>query len=1033
MRLPYWAIKHYQFTVVIILMLVVLGLSSFLSMPRSEDPQFDFAYANISAAYPGTSAVDMEKLVVDPIEAAVNQLDDIKQIEAYISDGFAAVEVEFIYGTDPDDAYDDTVQALASIRDQLPANMARLEVIKASPTDVNILQLALVSETETYKNLRVHADTLKKTLQAPLDVKRVEIWGIPEQQVQVRVDLEKMHTMEIAFAEVMGAIQARGENIPGGHVDAGTRRLTVSTTGDFNSVEEIENVIVASRDGEVVVVSDVAEVFFGSGEPTHLVRANGKRAVFVTAIQRKGSNIFTVMEELKSISDDFCQRLPTSIQCEIVFDQSKSVSSKVNGFFITLLQGLLIVGVAVIIALGIRASVAVLVAIPLSIMIAISAVDTFGYGLQEMSIAGLLIALGLLVDNAIVVTENIKRYLNKGYPPLQAAVTGAREVGWAVTSGTATTILAFLPMIMVQSNVGTFLRSMPVTVMVCLLASLLIALTFTPLLTAKIVRPTAGEDRESEPPWFERVLNRFKVRFFQPLVKRSVSRPLISLSIAAVFFGLSVMLLPIVGVSMFPDSDKPQVLIEAELPEGSSFYATDEVARDIEAMLRNYPQIHTVLTNVGRGNPRIFYNESPGGENSAYTQLYVQIDGDGDDISHIIRDFRQRVKSYVGAEIRVRRFYVGPPVEAPIAMHLISDDLQALKSAASMVKGIMRETEGTVNLKNPIERQKIDLGISINEAKAGVLGIPVDSIDRIVRAGLVGIQVSNFRDERGDEYPVNMRLDGSESPSIDNLNHIMVSHPGRPQTDLAQLARWELKTASGSFRHRDLMRSTLVTAEVEEGYQVERVTNAIIDAIETRGLPAGVRLWVGGEKESREDSFGSLGQALVIALFGIFSVLVLQFGTFSQPLIVFIAIPFAFSGAVLGLFFSGNTFSFMAFVGLTSLMGIVVNNSIILVDYANQLRRQGAALADAVEQAAMTRFQPIVLTTITTIGSMIPVILSGHLMFSPLAWVITGGLLVSTLLTLLLVPALYKLLSPGVLEEGVESEDVILAGQSAES
>ncbi|MGI9286496.1 MAG: efflux RND transporter permease subunit [Pseudomonadales bacterium] len=1011
MRLPQFAINNRQFTLVVVGMLALLGLLSFLTMPRSEDPQFNFPFTTVVAVYPGTSLLDMEKLVAEPIEEAINELDDVKDIETDIVNGLVTVNVEFLYGSDPDEKYDDVVQAVASVRDELPAGLVRLDAEKISPSNVNILQVALVSETENYGELKRQAEKLEKRFERVDGVKKAEVWAIPPQEVQIKADLEKMLELGISFEDMVAAVQQTAANIPGGHVDAGGKRLSVTTSGNYTSLLQIKETVLRGAADHVIYLRDVASVSRADGIATHLARLNGRRAVFVTAMQREGSNIFAVMASLRQQLDEFTPDLPATISTEVAFNQALSVAKQVNGFFINLLQGLIAVGIVVMLALGFRAAGIVMVAIPLSLLIGIGVVDVSGFALQQMSIVGLVIVMGLLVDNAIVVTENSKRYLAAGYSRVQAALKGAQEVAPAVTSGTLTTVLAFLPIALLPNNTGTFLRSMPVTVIVTLFASLLVALAATPLLSSRYLKLSTRDQSSS----FEA----FNQRYFAPLVQTVLVHPVRALGAALIVLLLSVALFPLVGVSMFPDSDKQQFLVDIDLPAGSNLQETNRVTAKVEALLESYPDVSTVATNVGRGNPRIYYNEIPRNESPAFAQLFVQLNSENERRTRaIVSDLREKTRKLPGARVRVGMFSNGPPIDAPIAIRLVADELDKLREAAYTVEEIFRGADGTINVDNPIGLDKLDLHVAINREKAAMLGVSLETVDRVVRASLVGMPLSNYRDALGDEYDISISLAGSDTPSMRDFDHIMVGTAAGAQVPLRQLATLELRTEFERFQHQDLERAALVTSDVLPDFQVTKVTDSIIRALNDVVLPSGVRFEISGEQQSRSESFAGVLQALIIAVLGIFAVLVLQFRSFIQPLIVFIALPFAFTGAILALFLSGNTFSFMAFIGLTSLMGIVVNNSIILVDYTNRLVSEGEAVLAAVSSAAITRCRPIIITTLTTICSLLPMTLQGSSMYAPLGWVIIGGLLVSTFVSLLVVPALYVLLTP---RERVES------------
>ena len=1035
-----FALERYQFTALILMLATLLGLMSFLSMPRSEDPQFNFAAATVIVVYPGATPLDVEQLVVDPLEEAINELDDINKIESTIRNGVSVTYVEFLQGTDADDAVDDVTKAANNAERLMPAEVAEVRVRKQSPTDVNIVQFALVSETATYATLRRQSERLEKELERVSGVMRSETWGFPDEQIEVALDFDRIKETGVSFGQVFAAVSGDGQNIPGGDLDFGRNRYNVKTSGDFESIEQIAATPVVGTGTESLRVRDLADVSFGYADDSHRARYNGAKAVFVTAVQRKGTNIFDVAGEIRGTAAQFADRLPDDVQLETVFDQSESVGTRIGGFFSNLGQGVFLVGLVVILVLGFRASFIVMISIPISLLIALGWLDYAGYGLQQMSIVGLVIALGLLVDNAIVVTENIARYRKQGLSAKDAAMKGTQQVAWPIVSSTVTTVLAFIPMVVLKTGTGDFIRSMPLTVVFALIASLLVSLMLTPLLTSKLGRRDAPEEtpedaaletpagasssddtrqaarassRARRRPLLAGLLDKAVDSTYRGTLATALRRPVLVLATATAIFVGTLALFPLVGVSLFPKAEKPQLLVNVDLPEGASLDRTDAVALQVEQLLMADPSVASVATNVGHGNPRVYYNAFPKNETTTHAQLFVQIaDNDIEATSDLLHRMQPQLDAIPGARIEIKEFLQGPPVTAPIEISVVGDDLDVIRREAQRVEQIITGMPGTIDIDNPSTRFTTDMRVAVNREKAGLLGVGLSSVDQSVRAGLAGIVATSFRDRDGEDYDVVLTMPDEGRPGVDQFDRMHVTSRMGAAVPLRQVAQVEFESSPSLIEHLGLERAATVTADVGEGYNIAATTAAVLAELEQIELPPGYRYQIGGEEESRNESFGGMGQALLIALLGIFAVLVLQFRSLRQPLIVFAAIPFAITGAILALLVTGYTFSFTAFIGLTSLVGIVVNNSIILVDYANQLREQGRTVMEAIQQAGETRFVPIVLTTLTTIGGLTPLALTGSTMWAPMAWAIIGGLAVSTFLTLVVVPVLYKLLTP---------------------
>lgn len=1009
MRISEFAITNYQFTIILILLLVISGLVSLITMPRSEDPQVTPNGTSVVIIYPGASPADMEELVVDPIEEKLNELDDIKRIESLSADSLALTEVEFHAGVDMDETYSKLVQKVNSIRSQLPEEITDFNIHRWVMSDfVIILQIALISDTASFRLLDDEAERLKKKLEKVFGVKKVKKWAIPEQEVRVSLDLENLSQKHISMNQVITAIQASNYNIPGGNIDVAGKRFNIKTSGSYESLDEIRNTIVHAYGEKVVFLKDIADVFFDYEDNVYLARSNGKRCVFVTVNQKEGTNIFEVMGSIRQIIETFREKLPSSISLYTVFDQSESVSYRINRFFSNLLQGLILVGIIVLFALGLRASAIVILAIPISILISLGFVDMSGYGMQQMSIAGFVIVLGLLVDNAIVVIENISRFMRMGHANKTAAVKGTTQIGGAVMSSTATTVLAFLPIAMMGYTTGDYIRSMPMTVIYTLMASLLIALTLTPFLSSRFLK--VGKNHEDTK--IRKLLDYLIKKTYRPTLNLALTRPKLTVLLVFCVFLFSLFLFRFVGISFFPKAEKPQLIINIDTPEGSSIKKTDEAARYVEGVLESRDEIKKYATNIGHGNPQIHYNVESEELNVTHAQIFIELTHfDFKKVRKLMFDLRKEFKNYPGANIELKEFEQGPPVEAPIAIKILGENMDNLIEIARDVENIFLLTPGTVNVNNPQKSSIINLHVDINRAKAGMLGIPMVEIDRTVRASIAGMLVSRYRDKEGKEYNIVVRLPLQEKPKPEDLYRIYVTSMSGAHIPLNQIASIAFKSSPKQINHYNFDRTVTLTSDVETGYSTDKVTRAIISRLDQYKWPKGYEYYVAGEMESQQESFGGMGKAIIIALIAIFAVLVLQFKSFSQPLIVFVAIPLAVIGSIFALLITGNTFSFTAFIGLTSLVGIVVNNSIILVDYTNKLRATGEKIVDALKEAGETRFVPIILTTATTIGGLLPLTLRGGTMWGPMGWTIIGGLVVSTFLTLIVGPVLYRLLA----------------------
>jgi len=1013
MKIAEYSVKNYQFTIVVFLALVAIGLNSFMTISRSEDPVFPFPAFAIIAIYPGAGPSDLEQLVVDPIEEALNELDDLKSLRTEIDDGVVVVRVEFTAESDADKKHDEVWREINGIRGDLPRDLLSLEVKQFSTTNVSIVQIALVSETAPYKDLEEQADRLKKRLERVRGIKEVEKWAYPKREVRVALDLGKLAQLRIPLNQVIAMIQASNANIPGGSVDVGGRKFNVKTSGNFKSIAEVQQTIVGAASGHVVFLKDVAEVGWDYEDLTYSGRYNGKRAVFVTATQKEGQNIFAVRQHLSGELQAFAKELPKSIELKTGFDQAKNVAARLNGLYRDFAIAIVLVLITLL-PLGFRASMVVMISIPLSLLIGLSLLDAFGFNINQLSIVGFVIALGLLVDDSIVVTENITRFLRAGLSRVQAAIAATKQIGVAVIGCTATLIFSFLPLIFLPGAPGDYIRSMPAAVIATVLASLLVSLTIIPFLASRVLK--AGEEERGN--IFLRGLHRVIDFTYKRFLGWSIAHPAKTLAIAAALFVASVSLAPLIGFSLFPKAGVPQFLVTIETPDGSSLAETDRAARFVETVLAPRPEIKSFMTNLGKGNPQIYYNVAPKSEKSNVAEVFAEVSKyNPDKTPQFYDELRAIFSGYPNAKIELKEFENGPQIDAPIAVRLVGENLDTLKTAAAQIEEIFKSTAGTIYVNNPVKIANTDLKVNLDHDKAGLFGVPIAEAQRTVRMSLTGISAGKYRDEDGDEYDINVtsrRPVLRDKPTLEALDDIHLASVSGAQIPLRQLAALEFKASPTRITHYNKERAVTVTAFVKTGYNTDKTTKAILGKLEAMKFPAGYRYIPAGEIESRQESFSGLGTAILIAIFGVLATLVLEFRGFKSTLIVLSVVPLGVVGGLLFLFLTGNTLSFTSMIGLIALVGIEVKTSILLVDFTNQLREQGLGLDEAVQKAGEIRFVPVLLTTMTAIGGLLPIALGGSTLYSPLAWVIIGGLFSSTLLARLVTPVMYKLLPPEV-------------------
>jgi multidrug efflux pump subunit AcrB len=1009
MNLPNFSIQNYQFIFIVVILGLFIGLDSFLNMPRSEDPNPDFPNFNIVVIYPGTSPEDMEELVVDPIEEVIEELDDIDDVNTSIEDGVAVIRIQGIFGIDTDEKYDEIVAEVNAIRDLLPEDIFSLDINQFDPRKrTNIQQLAIVSDKASYAQLNDIAEDLSDRIKKIPGIYDAEIDAVREEEIRISLDFQEMASHHITLNQVIGVLSGYNANIPGGDIDAGARSFNIKTSGGYKNLEEIAQTVVGANNGRITYLRDIAEIGFNYEDLRWKAEYMGEKCVYVNLTQKKDINLIHLGRNVNELVDNYRETLPADVKILSAFEQAPAVKARIDNFFLNLLQGIVLVGAIIFLFLGFRPSLIIMTVIPVSILMAIGTLNFAGFALQQISIASLVIALGLLVDNGIVVIENIVRFRRKGLPWIKAAAQGTAEVGSAIISSTATTVLAFGPLILLESGPGEFVRSLPVTVVIVLIFSLILALTFTPILAGRFLKKQVKKKK------FLGIIQTIIHKVYRPSLNFALAKSWVIILVATFVFVGAFALFPFVGVSFFPTADKPLLLIEVDAPKGSNLERTERAVSYVKKVLDTTDYVRDYVSNVGHGNPQVYYNRIAENYKKNHGQLLVNFKAwDQERFYYTLVDLREAFNQYPDARITFRELTNGPPFEAPIEIKILGENLDTLKRLSFELESIIRKTPGTLDVDNPLAINKTDLKVEINREKAGMIGLALNDVDLTVRTAMSGLTIDDVTYEDGEEYPLVVRMPFENKTTVNDFNRIYVSTRSGAQVPLKQVANIRFESGVNQILHYNYDRSTAVTANVNNPDNTAAITEAIIAELDKIEFPNGYSYYVAGEYETQQESFGDLGYLLIVAMVAIFAVLVLQFRSITQPLIVFSAIPLALTGSFVALFITGWSFSFLAFVGFISLVGIVVNNSIILVDYTNQLIREGKEKIAALKEACETRFTPILLTTMTTILGLLPLTAQGTSLWSPLGWTIIGGMISSTFLTLLVVPILYNYLTPG--------------------
>ena len=1004
-----FSIRRWQLTLVLFALLAALGYSAFTSIPRAVDPHFPLPVVAITAVQPGADASEMEQTVAKPIEEIVQGLEDVKEIVSTSVDGSTVIRAEFDWSGDPDKYFNDTVREITAIRSRLPAELARLDFKKMRTTNASVLQFALVSETASWRRMEKYGDDISEALSRYADVREAEVHGLSQPEVTVAINAARLAELRIPASAIADAVRLGGSDVSSGAVVSGTRRFNVEAGGAFKSLEAVRALPLRTNEGTLVRVGDVADVAWGAEEPRSHLYHNGKRAVWITANQKVGTDATKLAKVLMAEIEVQKSYLPADIQIITQFDQSRDITKRLQELArdFALALGLVML---TLLPLGWRAAAIVMVSIPLSLASGLLAVYAAGFNLSQLVVAGFILSLGLLVDDSIVVIENIARHLRMGKDRIQAAIDGTKEIRVAVLGSTGVLVFAFFPMLFLPEGAGKFTQSFISTIMYTVVASLVISLTIIPFLASRLLKPDADEHGNPVLQWLMRNID----HFYRPILHKALEMPRRFVWGALALTLSAFALVPILGFGLFPNADASYFRVQIDAEQGTSLEGTGRIVRQVANILAKEPTIKIRAENVGRHNPSVFYNVFDSAETSTSGEVLAIMDKwRGEESNRMVDRLREKFDGISGARIKLVLFQNGAPINAPIEFRVVGPELSVLKQLAAKMQKILHDTPGTRDVVNPVATDRIDLDMRIDDAKAALLDIPAGSPRRTIRLALSGERAGLYRDSEGDSYPVTVRLPLENNQPVSALDSIYVPTRSGAAVSLSEITDPQLVSVPPLIKRRNLERVVEITTQLKPGAVTGKVAQDAQSRLDKLKLPTGYSIRVGGEAEKVRETFSGFGPIVLIALFIIFGILVAEFGEFREALVVAGVIPLGTFGGLIGLLITGNNMSFLAVIGFVALIGIEIKNSILLVDFTSQLRERGLGLREAIEQAGEVRFLPVLLTSVTAIGGLLPLALFGGSLYGPLAIVLIGGLISSTLLSRIVTPAMYLLVVRG--------------------
>jgi multidrug efflux pump subunit AcrB/outer membrane protein TolC len=1026
-----WALAHRQVVFVLTAFAVLLGLNALVNMPRREDPKITIRAGLVLAAYPGATAAQVERQVTRPIEERLFRHEEVRKAKTYATsaDGGVIVRVELEeWVKDPDRFWAMLRHDLNELRATgLPAGVQG-PVVNSNFGDVSAVLLAVRGERYTPRELKDYLDRIEDAIRTLPEVSQVSRAGEQREELRVEGSNARLAEFGVTPAQVAGALRARNAVQSAGEVEtASGARVPVRTGGLLGSEAELRGLLVGtSRDGRPVYLGDLATVRRGFAEdPSLKVRVDGQTAVLLSVEMQEGNNIVRFGADVRRKLEEVRRTLPPDLRVELVADQPGVVRTTMfhlgREFAISLAAVILVT----MLLLPVRVAAIAAVAIPVTVAITLALLETFGIELHRMSFAGLLVALGIVVDDAIVVADNYVEKLDHGMSPWEAAWRSPTELVVPVLAATLTIVASFLPLAFLNGTAGEYVRAMPLTVTISLLTSFAVAMLLTPILCYLFAKTGLHAPAPAGA--------RPKRRGFSPLdamqgvyeraLRFAMPRKRLTLAAAVGVFVAGLALLASVKQSFFPFAERDQFVVDVWMPEGTRLDGTDAVVGRLERALLRTEGVVGVASFVGGSAPRFVATLDPEFPARNYGQLVVRTAG-AEETPRLVARLHQRLNALAPeAQVFVKQIQQGPPLRAPIEVRLIGDDMTAVRHAGEQVAGVLQSTPGSEYVHTDWREDVYGLTVDLREEVAGRLGITDADVAQQLQAGLRGAPLSTFW-EGSRPVDIVFSLAGSERGSLDDVASAYVVSPVTgARVPVRQVADVRTEWEPGRLVRRNGLRTLTVRASTQPGVLASEVLNAARPRIAALALPAGVRTEYGGMFEASAETQGSVNRALAISMVAIFLILLFQFRNVRMPLVVMVSIPLALVGAGLGLVLTHNAFTYTANIGVNALAGVVVRNAIILVGYANELRAQGEEIEAAARDAGRRRLRPVFLTTMAAAVGVIPLMVFSRF-WSPMASVLAVGLVCSMVFTLVVVPVLYV-----VVERRAERKALARAGR----
>ncbi len=1016
------SLKYNQVSLVTIFLIFAVGIYSLLTMSRRSDPEITIRQAMVIAVYPGATAQQVEEQVTKAIEDKLFTYSEVKKDETYSTtyEGLVTIVVTLEDWVEtPDLFWEKLSQGLFQLSKMTLPQGVLGPLVDSDFGDVVALLIAVETDQYSYNELKNYIEVLESNLQQIKSVSKIDLLGYQAEEIEVAFNSAKLAQFQMDKANLVEVLQTQNVIKYSGFIETEYAKVSLYTTGLFSQVDQIRELIVGvSPGGSVVRIKDVAEVIRKQCDPTQVIRINGhdQRAMLISLEMQDGYNIVEFGKEVDKVMAETKLILPSGLKFTTINNQPAIVQSAVNDFMREFLIAVIAVILTIMLMLPFNIAIIAAISIPVSIGMTFTFLNLFGYELQQVSLASLIVVLGMVVDNAVVVIDSYVDKLDKGISRFDAAWQSATEFSIPLISSTLAIIMAFLPLVFLLTGAtGEFLITLPITVAISMTCSLIVAFFLTPFLAYLFIRKGLAS---KEPVAKEGEISGKKKKFsllggiqhiFNGMIEWTMKRKILTIGLGAATLVMGVLIMSLPKQQFFPPAERSQFVIQLFEPLGTRFDVTASHVKLIEKILAKDQEITGFASFTGTSSPRVYYSFAPVFPMESYAMLLVNTPS-VKETEKLAAKYEQLLCDFIpNAQVDVMQFAQGVPVISPVEVRLCGTNLTGLKTLGGQVKEIFREADGSKLVRQDFEDDYC-LNIVVNEEVANQMGFTTEVIAGFMGAGLHGAPVSTLWEE-DDPLAINFRLQKGLRSNFDDIRNTYILSPVTGKSiPLRQIASLKPTWQTGQITRRNGIPTLTTGCKSEPGMLASEVLDQIKPRIDTLSLPPGFSMAYGGDIKNQDETFGNMIIALIVSVVSIFLILLFEFKDAARPLIIMVSIPLTLFGSMLGLVVTGNVFSFTAFVGLIALVGIVIRNALIIVDHADHLvAEEKISYAQAALESAKRRLRPIFLTTMAAAIGVVPMIVMKDPLWAPLASVFAFGIVVSMVLTLLVIPALYGL------------------------